>query len=292
MFPATERLQGMSQLASAQPLRPSLLSEAERVEAEAWVDIVRGLPPQVTTELGMSVVRDGGTVALRSTGVDHLLVNRVLGTGSSGTLTQARVEQLVAGYRSLGISRYFVQLGHAMLDEQVQGWLGAAGLVPYPRRWVKLGRALGSVTPAKSAFEIARVTHVHADACAAILARGFDLPASAPTLFRPLAERPRWHLYAAFDGGRPVATAGLFVDGFTAYLAFASTLPAYRRRGAQSALLERRLRVALALGATFVVSETGEAVAGDPQHSYGNLSRAGLRPLGVRESWAPPETRW
>lgn len=50
--------------------------------------------------------------------------------------------------------------------------------------------------------------------------------------------------------GQPVATGMLFIDGDTAMLAGASTLPAFRRLGAQNALLAARLRFARERGCT------------------------------------------
>ncbi len=32
-------------------------------------------------------------------------------------------------------------------------------------------------------------------------------------------------------------------------------------------------------------TETGEAVEGDPQHSYGNIERHGFEPAALRENW-------
>ena len=79
---------------------------------------------------------------------------------------------------------------------------------------------------------------------------------------------------------RPVAAAGLYLGGETAYVAFTATLPSHRRRGAQAALIERCLRVGLALGAR-------RAAATAPAHSLDNLMRAGFSPLYARRSWAP-----
>jgi len=54
----------------------------------------------------------------------------------------------------------------------------------------------------------------------------------------------------------------------------------------------RRIQLALDLGCGLMTSETGEAVPGDPQHSYRNLRRHGLRPVYRRENWCPPGAAW
>jgi GNAT superfamily N-acetyltransferase len=162
----------------------------------------------------------------------------------------------------------------------------------YHRDWVKFARESGPVSSARTSLRIAPLGSADAEAGAALVAAAFDMPRAAVALLSTLAGRPRWHIFAAYDEERPVAVAGLYVSGQTAYLAFGATAPSHRKRGAQSALIERRLRVAFALGARRVVSETGRATGDDPQHSYGNLIRAGLAPLCTRTNWVPRGVRW
>jgi hypothetical protein len=57
----------------------------------------------------------------------------------------------------------------------------------------------------------------------------------------------------------------------------------------QRALLAHRCRQAEALGCRRVHTCTGEAVPGDPQHSYNNILRCGFRETYVRGNWAPPK---
>jgi hypothetical protein len=72
-----------------------------------------------------------------------------------------------------------------------------------------------------------------------------------------------------------------------AWFDWASTLPAFRRRGSQGALLRRRIKAALELGCDVMVTATGVAAPGDPQHSYRNIERVSFRLAGVRENYVP-----
>jgi GNAT superfamily N-acetyltransferase len=148
------------------------------------------------------------------------------------------------------------------------------------------------VSSARTALRVGTLSAADAEVGARLVTDAFDLPSAASVLLASLVGRPRWHLFAAFDEDRPVAAAGLYVSGPTAYLAFGATAPSHRGRGAQSALIERRLRVAFALGARWVISETGRASGVEPQHSYHNLTRAGLSPLCVRANWVRRGARW
>ena len=46
----------------------------------------------------------------------------------------------------------------------------------------------------------------------------------------------------------------------------------------------QRIRNAVALGCRLLTTVTGEAVDGDPQHSYHNILRTGFHPAYLREN--------
>src|SRR5579859_489184 len=91
-----------------------------------------------------------------------------------------------------------------------------------------------------------------------------------------------WHCFVAYDGEQPAAAGALYVVGKLAWLGIAATVPGFRRRGAQTALLAARIRRASELGCTLLVTETGEAVDGRPAGSYRNILRAGFEPRYLR----------
>jgi GNAT superfamily N-acetyltransferase len=83
----------------------------------------------------------------------------------------------------------------------------------------------------------------------------------------------------------------VYVSGEYAWLGFGATLPAYRRHGAQNALLARRLAEAAARGARTAVTETGERVPDKPSSSYRNILRAGFHERYLRHNYlSPPAT--
>jgi ribosomal protein S18 acetylase RimI-like enzyme len=97
---------------------------------------------------------------------------------------------------------------------------------------------------------------------------------------RPWLDQEGWSLYLARMNGRPAAAATLFMKDRVGYLADATTDPAFRRRGFQSALLRRRIRDAAAGGANLVFSG-----AAPFSTSHRNMERAGLRVQFVRSLW-------
>jgi GNAT superfamily N-acetyltransferase len=93
------------------------------------------------------------------------------------------------------------------------------------------------------------------------------------------AGRPGFHHYAAFDAGRPIATAALACFEGIGYLTYARTAEPFRRRGAQSALIAARVRKAQELGCTLIVSQTLTML----KESYANLQRAGFEEVYEQE---------
>ena len=87
-------------------------------------------------------------------------------------------------------------------------------------------------------------------------------------------------LYLARVEGVPAAAAVLFLAPPVAYLANASTLEPHRRRGCQTALIQRRLADAAAAGCprAAVITDWGS-------QSHANVARAGFRGAYTKAVW-------
>lgn len=81
----------------------------------------------------------------------------------------------------------------------------------------------------------------------------------------------------ALRDGVPAAAGSLSVQGGVAFLSGAATLPAHRRRGLQTALLEHRLNLACARGADVACITTAPG-----SKSKQNAQRRGFVPLYTR----------
>ena len=86
--------------------------------------------------------------------------------------------------------------------------------------------------------------------------------------------------FLAETGGKPIAAGSLSIANDVALLAGASTIPSARRRGAQFALLEERLRYGANHGCTIamMVAQPGSA-------SQRNAERHGFRIAYTRTKW-------
>ena len=116
--------------------------------------------------------------------------------------------------------------------------------------------------------------------------RGWGVPDSEgfKNNVRPWLGRKGWSLFLAREGGKAAATAILYIEDKVAYLADASCDPAFRRRGLQLALLERRISEAIAAGVDFICSG-----AAFQSGSHRNMERCGMRVQFVRSVWTERE---
>ncbi|WP_426593783.1 hypothetical protein ACPPVS_18670 [Cellulomonas sp. McL0617] len=89
--------------------------------------------------------------------------------------------------------------------------------------------------------------------------------------------------YVARVDGRPAAAAGLYLHPDGALLSGAATLPEYRRRGCQAALIRRRLADAA------LVTDLAVVTVAYGSTSQTNLERAGFHLTHARTSWQPLE---
>lgn len=117
-----------------------------------------------------------------------------------------------------------------------------------------------------------------------VLVDGYQVPPEARDLRRMLAiehSTPGLCRYLAAVDGRPAAAAALFPHSGSSVLVGAATLPAFRCRGAQSALISRRLSDASGTSSTVVVTAANESA------SHANLERLGFTVQHVRTLWQP-----
>lgn len=232
--------------------------------------------------------RVGDALCSISASEPSILINRVLALGSRSEPSVDQLQAIRDVYAAAGVSRFFLHLHPERRTPEVLARLADAGYSRY-RGWMKFTRGREPVGTVASDLSVRRIEASEATAFAAIAAPAFDLLPSSRAVLGALAESPGWHLYMSFDGERPAGTGAIFIDGDVGYLDWAATHPDHRRRGSQTALLDSRLRHGLDAGCRKIVVMTGEAVPGDPQHSYRNILRAGFTEYFCRENWIPTD---
>jgi GNAT superfamily N-acetyltransferase len=276
-------------------LRPRTADRAELAEwAErlALHDLYAAAPASVRATSGLFVERVGPALGFGAPGIDSLFVNRIfLGEGDERAVAEA-AGRMVDTFAERGVRRYFVHVPLRLAAGSVASALETRGVTRYHRDWVKLARGPGEPPAPQTPYPVRAANASDGPAFAVISALAFGFPRETLPLLASLPGRPRWHVYVAVDGALPIATGALFAQGDVGYLTLGATLPGYRGRGVQRALLAQRVRVAQALGCRTIVSETGSRTPGEPNSSYDNMVMLGMEPVAVRQNFAPIGVKW
>jgi GNAT superfamily N-acetyltransferase len=213
------------------------------------------------------------------TGVDFFS-NRALAMGLRGPVSQEEVESVETFYRLRGVPSE-IEIA-SMVDPTLLRLLNERGYQIARFRNI-YGRALhsreSSADAAARPSSAARIHEVDATTTAAwstVLIDGFGYTREADrsrvdTWNHMVRSRPGVTALVAVIDGAPVGAANVMVLGSAAVLGGAATLPAFRRRGVQRALIESRLAVAARAGCELAI------VTADPGSSSGrNAERAGF----------------
>jgi GNAT superfamily N-acetyltransferase len=241
--------------------------ELEAAELAAYADAFRAAP-----ELCEVAEIDGATcLALRR--IPDRMFCRVVGLTSTRSL-----EEIATFFAD---TPWWVSDSHGLGPElEEHGFVQDYG-------WMKFSRGV-SPRKAQSNLVVRLVGADRADDFASAVAGGFGLPDWAKPLAANVVDRPGWSCYVAYDETDPAGAGALYVHEGIGWLGFGATLPDFRGRGAQSAILAARIEQARRLGCRIVTTETGELDEGRPSSSYRNIVRAGFRERGVRENYRAP----
>ena len=233
----------------------------EPIEHALYRDQYAALPETVARESGITWVERGGALRMTCSAADHPFLNRVVGLPSETEDLDPWLASLVEHYLDVGVSRWMVQVVPSGLRPGIASAFDAHGLVPL-RGWAKhAGRVAEVRAPeaaARSDLRVERIGPDRAHEWASIVVPAFSYPEGSADWLAATVGRPGWNHYLALDGDEPAATAALFVSGTVGSLNFAATRPEFRRRGAQSVLIARRIEDARRLGLEWLVTETDE----------------------------------
>jgi ribosomal protein S18 acetylase RimI-like enzyme len=166
--------------------------------------------------------------------------------------------------------------------EELAAHLAEAGARPVESLAVLFGTAYARPSPPN--VDIRRIGRAGARRFADLLLAGHGVSSDARAVDVPgiaaAGSRDELACYVAAVDGQDAAAGVLALHDGVGYLANASTLPEFRRRGCQTALVARRIVDSAALGCDLIASLTRFGSA-----SQRTLERAGLRIAYIRTVW-------
>ncbi len=260
---------------------------SERIEKEALVSLHKHCPPQAAQTLGLHISEFGDAVSAAAANDPSVVINRTLGLGTENKVTQDTLENIVGFYKSLNIVKYFIHIYPDELPQNSREILDAIGLQK-SRGWMKFSRDNSPAPQAPTELDIREAqTPEEALAFGRIVANAFGMTENSAPMLAGLFNDPGWHIFLSYLGDSPAGAGAMYVSGESAWMEWGATDPEFRRRGSQAAIMSARIQKALDLGCKQMFTETGEAVEGDPQHSYKNILKAGFTESVLRENYSP-----
>ncbi|WP_144510809.1 GNAT family N-acetyltransferase [Bacillus sp. FJAT-22090] len=196
------------------------------------------------------------------------------------------LEEIEHFYRELGIN-FRIEITPLNSSELLFRALTKQGFYQSGFHSSFIGRAMkieAGKQSAPSEIEIRPLKKEEFDLFASIYVNAFGLPSFIQDGIKQnnevLFDVPEWEFYIAYFNGIPAGIAVLFVQDEMATLAAAGTLPEFRHMGIQSALIHKRIQVAVEKGAKYITSEAAFGSA-----SYRNMERSGLQLAYTKALW-------
>lgn len=243
----------------------------ELTEGAAHADMFRVAPP----EFGFEVEQTNDYVARFAPGMDVMMFNRVVGLGLNSPVSKSVVADLVQRYRDKGIRNFAIQLSPEAQPLELHDWMAELGL-SVSDYWTKAHRPPDPDLMIPTDLRIEQIDKSQATVFGETACAGFGIPLSLlPVIAAPVG-LPDWLHYIAWDGDTPAAVAALLVRNGVGWLGIGATSPEYRRRGAQGALIARRIRDGSKQGCKVFVAETWKSLPDKPNPSFHNMIRTGF----------------
>ncbi len=278
-----------SQIPYAAPVVESVMVSSARVadeiESAAWRELYAAAPAPIARALGIhtSIVADATVIVARA--LPMALFNRAFGLGDTADVAESDLDAVLRTFEEHGAASPWMQHGPASRARAMPQWLVSRGFRPVPRAWAMMMREREPAPVIETEFAIRAVELDQASRFAKALAIAHGMPPALAEWTSVLIGRPGWHGYAAWDGDTIAAGGMVFIHGDRAWVGLGGTLPAYRGRGAQGALLARRVDHVISAGCSVMGTETGEPVGGERSSSFDNMKRTGFHQVASRMNY-------
>ena len=258
---------------------------AERSEQVLWSGLYNAASASAREQFGLSVHSYLDADCVMASNIPSWFMNRVIGLGLEQPVKESDIDQLISLYNGNG-----APIGISLCPEaqttEIEDWLSGRGFT-IANEWFKMVRDTRPPKEISCDLRLEVADSDLSDVVAEITGKGFDMEFLIP-LFTVSTEIEGNHVYLAWDGDTPAAVASLTVVGDVGHINTAATLPEYRGRGAQGALMARRIEDGVKLGCKQFVTETWVPAEGEVNHSYNNMLRHGFELLYKRKNWQLP----
>lgn len=259
----------------------------ESAQLELWKQFFEGCSPAFKQKMGMQSHVFGGASATMMESYPTLFYNRVLGLGVKQPASEAMLDDIIELFSQHKVLLRIPLSPYAQPGD-LPAWLDARGF-KQTGNLAKMIRGNEPPPRIETDLRVKRVDVSDAAQFGDIFSRAFGWPdwsvrMADTQMAEEMIRMGIVYGYIAYDGDVPAATGMLHVSGDVGGLYHAATLPGFRRRGAQSAIMARRIQDGIDLGCHWFSTEALEEKPESPNPSYHNMLRTGfelayLRPI-------------
>lgn len=230
--------------------------------------------------LGVEVHRVGGAVVCidRSEGGR---LNRVNCLGVTEPARQETLDAMVELYRASGVRGFALSVSPVAQPVELMNWVTQRGFAQLANA-AKIYRRAAEPERIATDLRIEEVSSATVSDLATVLEEGFGMMPGRGAVVATAAGKPGWRWFVGYDGVRPVAAGGLFAADGAGWLGYGATIASHRKRGAQGAIIARRVAAAVEMGCEWLTSETAEDRPEALVSSYHNMIRNGFELLYLR----------
>ncbi|WP_454858081.1 GNAT family N-acetyltransferase [Rhizobium binxianense] len=255
-------------------------TQEDAIEAKAFIDLHRAARGRLAEEERFECLSMNGGCAISLPSAPAIGLNRIL-----GLTTREYLDGAYSWMRARTGNR-FLQVNTDTASDEVKHWIQSKGLVPHGPGWAKLSRSADAVSlPSQDAVKTRKVRSDEAEVFGAMMCAGFGFPERLTALWAAIVGRDGWSCFYALNGNTPVGTGAMFASGSFAWLGGETTVPSFRNRGAQKALIQARLGDGVARGVSTFVVETEVPSADKASISNANLAKLGFKPVYNRSNF-------
>jgi GNAT superfamily N-acetyltransferase len=251
-------------------------------------DLWRTAPPDAVDEAAVRYQRFGPLLATVFGELPHTsLLNVVQGAAEPDAVAEGHLAAAVEWLRIWEVDYRVSVAGDRPGTRDAEDWLAARGYERdmTVRRYVHSG--VSDCEGESGQVEIRDLKPLETEGMSHIFADALNLPKLATVLMIGLPKWEGWRCYAAYLDEREVGCGSMRIFGNLALLGLDATLPGFRGRGCQSALITRRLVDADQAGCEAVVAEVWNAHPASEAAAH-VLESAGFVEIAGKTSWRRP----
>lgn len=255
----------------------------EIAEAEALIDIYYNMPPDTKKDCDVKFLRTENYLAMSSGKFPAVILNRVIGFGINKAVSPSDTEKIFNFYKNHP-HPYSISLSPYAKPENLKDILKENNFTTR-NSWNKFYRNCEPVPEPETDLRVEEISSKYADDFADIVINVFKNPPELKPNVSQLAGRKNWYHFLAFHNDLPAAAASMYVNGDTAWFGMATTYPEYRNKGAQSAIIAKRIIKANELGCKWISVETDVHSEEKPNPSYLNMLKYGFNLVYKRPNY-------